>query len=532
MSETSTAGAPLPAPAVAGDPGNRRFYRICLISGFVAALTAGAAWGAQILVRVAAKHSFSSIPHGEIDVHAHAAVAGWVALPVFAFAFFISPRPRRAAAWAICAYLPALLLRMYTQPRADADTIWLPITLGLCAVQALASGILLLSFWDATGNPSRPAPWQRFLQWSLLWFFAATLYDPAALYLTETALQEGRAVTAWAPALRQLQINGFCILLLLGIGQQVLPAIYGAGRTSAPAALSALTLANFVIAAEVIWRLVVASLGIPVPPLLAVTLGPLFYLAVVLVVGPWNIFRSLEREDETTRFHRAAVLWLHVGLLMYLFEPLLGLSPDFRRVYYAAATHALGLGFVGQSLLAYTFRTVPLVSGISLSQLARAETCFYLLNLGCAIRVVFQVLSTDYDCASFAFEPLLLSALLELTAVGMWGGLLFWKVLNSTPGAAACAPSAPSVPSAPADRELGPSDTLRDAALRSPEARAVLGRFGFRCAEAGELPSFAGRVCLREACLLHDVDERELLAALAGRAAPAGATGGGGAGPA
>ncbi|MBI4595735.1 MAG: hypothetical protein HY730_05075 [Candidatus Tectomicrobia bacterium] len=66
----------------------RRFFK----AGIITALSAGALWGAFLLVSIAVKRSFTSISIHDINAHGHAQVMGWVGLFIMGFAYQAFPR--------------------------------------------------------------------------------------------------------------------------------------------------------------------------------------------------------------------------------------------------------------------------------------------------------------------------------------------------------------------------------------------------------------------------------------------------------
>lgn len=62
---------------------HRPFFR----AGIAVLLTAGAVWGAVLLLRIATAGSFTAISIHDINAHGHAQIFGWVGLFVMGFAY-------------------------------------------------------------------------------------------------------------------------------------------------------------------------------------------------------------------------------------------------------------------------------------------------------------------------------------------------------------------------------------------------------------------------------------------------------------
>jgi hypothetical protein len=112
-----------PAPTRwAADAIYRPFFR----SAIVVVLTAGAVWGAYLLLRIAWFGSFRSAGLHEVNAHGHAQIFGWVGLFVMGFAYQAFPRFKHATlalpglAWAsLGLMLTGLVGRTFGEPLAD-----------------------------------------------------------------------------------------------------------------------------------------------------------------------------------------------------------------------------------------------------------------------------------------------------------------------------------------------------------------------------------------------------------------------------
>jgi uncharacterized protein involved in response to NO len=175
------------------------------------------------------------------------------------------------------------------------------------------------------------------------------------------------------------------------------------------------------------------------------------------IAGPWKLWRPIPVRDRSTKFIRAAYSWLALSLLLLLLLPAyLSVSGmPFSHAYYGAIRHAITVGFVSMMILGVSARFVARVNGHDLARLPSLWQPFILLNLGCLLRVGFQI-STDRFLPVF---PLLgTSGILELTALAWWGfhliRLMYGKkpnprklqaIVRRLPMAASPVPSDPSI---------------------------------------------------------------------------------------
>jgi hypothetical protein len=86
-------------------------YRRFFIGGIAVTLTAGATWGAWLLLTIALGRSFRVIPISSINAHGEAQIFGWVGLFIMGFAYQAFPR-----LWQTDLVAPRLAAR-YTQQR-------------------------------------------------------------------------------------------------------------------------------------------------------------------------------------------------------------------------------------------------------------------------------------------------------------------------------------------------------------------------------------------------------------------------------
>src|SRR5215467_11096153 len=86
---------PASEAASAADTIYRRFFK----AGIATTLTAGAVWGALLLITIGLKESFTAISIFDINAHGHAQIFGWVGLFVMGFAYQAFPRFKHTSLW-------------------------------------------------------------------------------------------------------------------------------------------------------------------------------------------------------------------------------------------------------------------------------------------------------------------------------------------------------------------------------------------------------------------------------------------------
>ena len=427
---------------------NRR-YRPFFQAGIAVALTLGAAWGALLLVRIAWAGSFTAIGLQEVNAHGHAQVFGWVGLFVMGMAYYGLPRlkqvrlahptPAMLSLWLMGG---GLVVRSVSQAAvAGWAGFGLPAVAGSVA-EIAAIGILgwvVLSTLRGAGR--RLEILDYYVLAALGWFFFQAVYE--TVYFIATLLAPGREalldlVATWQGPLREIQIHGFAMLMILGMSQRILPQWYGLRRPSGARSLVSLVTITAalmgVVAGLVLMRLAGhAWAGMWYLSVLAMA------AATAALVWGWGLFSTVERSDRSLKYVRAAYAWLFVSLAMLVLLPvhqfvlLPWLAPQseaaaigFSHAYYGAIRHGVTVGFVSLMIMGVAARMVPEFEGIQADRLGRLWAPFFLVNTGCTIRVVSQTL-TDFTGTAFGVAGV--SGLLELTGLAVWG-LHLWRLMK------------------------------------------------------------------------------------------------------
>src|SRR5262249_49615372 len=143
-------------------------------------------------------------------------------------------------------------------------------------------------------------------------------------YLAATLRATGQGlidlVATWQAPLRDLQIHGFALLMILGVSQRLFHSVYGLPAPEPPRAAGAPACLNAALPG--------AAGG---PPLLRVeghAWAGLWYASVLLLTGSaavlvwgWRIFSAPRSPDRSLKFLRAAYGWLFVSLGMLVLLP-------------------------------------------------------------------------------------------------------------------------------------------------------------------------------------------------------------------
>jgi hypothetical protein len=490
--EDAVEHAPPPAPP-APDPAEA-IYRPFFKAGIAIVLSLGAVWGAYLLLRIALAGSFVAAGLHEVNAHGHAQIFGWVGLFVMGFAYQAFPRFKHATlAWPRVAratlgfMLVGIVARSLAEPVAAGVPGLQMVAVGASLVEVVA--ILLFAAviamtWRRAGSGLEVHDY--YIVCALGWFVIQAVYETAYLAATfGAATREDllRLVATWQPALRDLQVHGFALLMILGVSQRIFHHFYGLRLPNARLARWALVGLNLAVIGEVAGLLLMRVAGH--------AWAGLWYAAVLLLAGccvllvcDWRPFRRSAEADRNLKFLRAAYIWLLISLAMLVVLPgyqyaMARLAPDsdaaglgFSHAYYGAIRHAMTVGFVSMMIVGVAAKVVPTLNGLDVRGLSGLWLPFVLLNTGCGLRVVGQIL-TDFTPAAFPFAGV--SGMLEVSALALWG----WHLWSIMAGRVVARPPEQALLPVLADQPFVGGQRVGDVLDRYPNLLATFIEHGF-----------------------------------------------------
>jgi PAS domain-containing protein len=228
-------------------------------------------------------------------------------------------------------------------------------------------------------------------------------------------------IATYQAPLRDLQIHGLAMTMILGVSTVALPRVFGLPPVPERRGRRALVLLTLAVAGET--TLFILYRVLDNHWLAALLLVPWLMLATAaaMVAAPWRLWRPLPRDDgRSGPFIRAAYAWLAVSLtmlvLMPVYQAVSGIT--FSHAYYGAIRHAITVGFVSLMILGISSRAVAAFHATPQRALPSLRGPLLLINLGCFLRVTLQTL-TDWNPAFYAVVGI--SGLLELTGLTWWG---------------------------------------------------------------------------------------------------------------
>lgn len=488
-------------------------YRRYFLAGIAMVLTAGATWGAWLLWRIGLGGSFLVNPLQSVNAHGMVQISGWVGLFIMGFAYQAFPRIWHASLPAprlAISVFAAMVAGIVVQAVGMVAAV-VPLAMigaGLQAVAVAAFVAQILATFRRSG--AKFEPYAAFVVAGLGWFLASTLMSGWHTWTTMTA--PGEAALVWYVAtyqapLRDIQVHGLALFMILGVSIRMVPALFGAPAVDDRRAWWAFGLLTAAVLGEV--GIFLAYRWTGNHALGAGLMIPWLMLAagVALVVLPWRPWRPFLEPDRVGKFVRAAYGWLAVSIAMLLLMPAHAAASGlpFSHAYYGAIRHAVTVGFVSLMIMGFAAKVVPTLNGVDPRRISGLWGPFLLVNAGCFLRVASQTL-TDWSPAPYAVIGL--SGTMEVAGLAWWGAGLASLMIRG-----ACEAGDPGPGSAP-DRIVGghhPADVLD----WFPETAAVFDRFGMDGLRRPALRRTLGRrTTLDQAARLRGIAPAELVLAL------------------
>jgi hypothetical protein len=216
-------------PAVVADRDNRladTIYRPFFKASIAVVLTLGAVWGAYLLLRIGFRGSFSAVGLHEVNAHGHAQIFGWVGLFVMGFAYQAFPRFKHTVlmhprlAWtSLILMVAGLVIRSLGEPLAESLAWMGTAAIGASILEVIAIGIFVGVIVQTLRTSGKPwAFYDYYILSALAWFVIQAVYETAYLAATLSVADRDQLVQlvrTWQGALREIQIHGFALLMIL-----------------------------------------------------------------------------------------------------------------------------------------------------------------------------------------------------------------------------------------------------------------------------------------------------------------------------
>ncbi len=390
---------------------------VYITTGLVFLLLPGTFLGVWNLLSISARHTVAMLPAAWIQAHGHAQIFGWLGTFILGIGFYSLSKMGSLPAFAVSrgwlAYFlwtAGVLLRWLTGVSSHP---WLP-ALPIAAALELAG--FLVFFRTVSGHRPAPHPTQSSKPaWMLIVIasttgFLLTLLVNLAVSFYLAARGAGAAVPdSLDQRLLMLPVWGFLVPTVWGFNARWLPTFLGL-RAPRIAWLYAACLSAFaaVAASAAGFPLLASSLLLPATA--ASILGLRIFEPAIQPAklnGVHTTFPS---------FVRLSYVWMIVATSLGIFAAL----ADRHHGIWGASRHAITVGFLAAMVFAIGQKILPAFCGARvLFRPALMFLSLVLLNLGCALRVLSEVLAYE-NYVPWMWRVLPVSAIIELTAVAVF----------------------------------------------------------------------------------------------------------------
>lgn len=427
------------APAAATDL--PRLARLGLLGGILFTLTAGATWGAVLLVRLAAAGSFTALSVFEVNAHGQAQIYGWVGLVLIGVGSLLVPRMLgvalarpRLAVFSLAAMAGGTALRAVSEPfAAGAAAPAAPIALSGALLQLLAAAAFLAVVAGTLARRSGRRPVDRYLLAACAWFVAAAAFDLVHLARLSAAPDREALLSQlaiWQLPLRAMQVHGVALTAILGMSLFLLPMLFGRKKAAFGVGYAAWWPLQAALVAQIAFFLAFMTSGRLAWAGALWAAQVVFAAAALAVVARLGLWRRGAKTPEL-RFVVASHAWLAIALGMVAAAPLWTAATGlgFSHAWTGASRHALTVGFVSLTIVGFASRLAAILGGRPLPRWVLTAS-LVLLNAGCALRVTMQA-ATDLTAGAFPIAGI--SGTLEVAGLTIWGAAMAARLRRPLP---------------------------------------------------------------------------------------------------
>ena len=434
------------------DTAYENIYEKFIKTAIVIALTTGCVYGAFMLFYMGMKHSLYAVSKVLIETHGHTQIFGWCGLFIMGVSYFVIPRfyaiklcsgrlANLSFYFMVIGILLVFLFRTLL-PVLNSPFFKLLIIAGsLLEILAVLIFLYVALKTILSAEKQELETYEGFLISGYLWFLVQTLVLTGA---TVYMLKVGETVLPHILIypLRHIQVMGFITLVIFGVLSRTIPAFLGLKTPNAKLNLVIMLGLKFSIILRATSQPLMAHfVDVSLPAYyvfssLFFTSGCLEFVFVLLFLYNLNIFTKpevdfsgMEIEKSYEKFVWAGLAWLvfaEAAMLIFTFSEAAGAPISHALI--GAYRHAVTVGFISMMIFGFASRIIPISQGIKLHSYSMLTKIFILINVGCAIRVIFQPVAVHTGSGS-AFMLMGVSGFIECTAILLFG-INIWKTIN------------------------------------------------------------------------------------------------------
>jgi uncharacterized protein involved in response to NO len=399
----------------------QRLMMIYAVTGLCFMLLPGTFLGVWNLISISGRHG-AAVSASWIQAHGHAQIFGWIGTFILGIGFYSIPK----------------MTGRGTQSSRRGWTAWLLWTTGV--LMRWAAGFYQL-YWRVS------LPLSALLELSAFLIFLESVrnHRPAG------SNKSGEHVPVWVVSVL-IGTAGFGLGLLMNLFAALYLSVRGTGPAF-PAGFESrfLTLLAYAFIVPTIWgfsarwlpvflglksvdermlryALLLSIAGVALAGAGFSYVAPwLFLIAAVASIGALHLVGSAERPAKTTGVHASFPIFVRIAYVWLFIAAALGICAaylDHANGWVGGSRHALTVGFMAAMVFAVGQRVLPAFAGMKVLYSPRLMLAgLLLLNVGCAVRVIGQILAYE-SYWSPAWNALPWSAICELAAVTVFAANL------------------------------------------------------------------------------------------------------------
>ncbi|ODS34652.1 MAG: hypothetical protein SCARUB_00232 [Candidatus Scalindua rubra] len=423
-------------------------------TAIVIALSTGCVYGAILLFYMGLQHSLYSVSRVLIETHGHTQIFGWCGLFIMGVSYFVLPRfyatrlysgklANLSFVFMVSGILLVFLFRSLL-PFSDSSFFKTLIISG-CLLEVAAVLIFLVVVFKTilSAEKQELEPYEGFIISGYLWFLVQIVaLTGITVYMINTGKTSMPHVLVGP--LRHIQIMGFITFVIFGVLTRTLPVFLGLKAPNPKINLLIMLILNFsVLLRAASEPLKAYFIDINLTTYYALntlffTSGCLEFISVLLFLYNLNLLKKpeidysgMEIEKGYERFVWAAFMWLivaEIAMLIFTFYEASTGTPASHALI-GAYRHAVTVGFITMMIFGYASRIVPISQGVKLHSYSLLTKTFILINVGSAIRVIFQPVAV-HTGSTPAFLLMGISGFIESLAILLFG-INIWKTFSA-----------------------------------------------------------------------------------------------------
>ena len=410
------------------DPDLSRMLIVFIATGLAFMLLPGTLVGVINLLKISAAHTSHAADAGWIQAHGHAQIFGWLGTFILGIGYYTIPRLRLSAFSPAAAWSTYVLWTTGVTIRWAVGT-WPPaqwrVLFPLSGVLELIAVVIFAASVYAARPRAKDDAWRK----SVVIITAAGLAMVAAIAVNAwKCFQVAR--TAAAPAF-DFDFNqrflvlitwGFVVPFIWGFSSRWIPPLLGLRRTLKP-----LLIPSIIV--------LFAGVALAFASSLAISAG-LILIASLMFAIAIRIFEPPSKEPKLRGVHEWTPMLIRIAYAWAIAAAAIAIVSALRPLpngYAGAARHALTVGFFAAAVFTIGPRVLPAFFNVRhLWSTRLMAVSLVLLNAGCTIRVVSQILAYE-SISAMAWKTLPLSALVEMTAIILFAANMMMTLTTGSP---------------------------------------------------------------------------------------------------